>query len=49
MEVQEYFKVENKEYAISDSSVRCSKCNDKLAKFEVALFGTICASCKHGY
>jgi formylmethanofuran dehydrogenase subunit E len=49
MQVSEYFKVENKEYAISNSSVSCSKCGENLAKFEVALFGTICADCKHRY
>lgn len=39
------FKVENKEYAISGSSVACRKCGEYLAKFEVAVLGDVCSPC----
>lgn len=39
------FKVENKEFAISNSSVFCHKCGENLAKFEVAVLGDICSPC----
>jgi hypothetical protein len=47
MNVNEMFKIENKEYAISGSGVNCQYCNEYLAKFELAMFKNHCSDCHY--
>lgn len=47
MEIQEMFKVENKEFAIRSSKTRCEYCSEILANFEAMMFGTHCSACHY--